>query len=145
VSKPSVQAVAAGPGCAQGTERAAAKALRFVKNVLHDLLQFRDPARHLLLACRELLDAARYLFLTGRDLVDAARYLLVIGVNIGGNPVDATRHLVLSRGDPVNILLHRVKTERHCVELLLIERRGGWRGRHDHVRSVPRKRFGLRR
>jgi len=81
------------------------------------------------------LDAARYLFLTGRDLVDAARHLLVIGVNIGGNPVDATRHLVLSRGDPVNILLHRVETERHCVELLLIERTGGWRGWHDHVRE----------
>ena len=81
------------------------------------------------------LDAARYLFLTGRDLVDAARHLLVIGVDIGGNSVDATRHLVLSRGDPVNILLHRVETERHCVELLLIERTGGWRGWHDHVRE----------
>jgi hypothetical protein len=69
---------------------------------LFDRLQFRDFARHLLLAIRELGDCARYLFLTGGDPFDTAGYLLLTG----RDPVNAARHLLLTGGDagcdPVN-------------------------------------------
>jgi hypothetical protein len=70
-----------------------------------------------------LIDASRYLLLTrgdaGGDLVGAARHP-------GGDLVDATHYLLVTRGNPVDALPDRV--ERHCIDLLLIERRGGWRG-----------------
>ncbi len=92
----------------------------------------RDLARQPLLADAELVDAARYPLLTsgdtGSDPIYAPRNLLLIGDHIVGDLVDA--------------LPHRVEIERRYVGPLLIGRRGGW---GDHVGSVVRNRFGLRR
>src|SRR5258707_11698488 len=84
------------PGARRGRGRRRLRVL--VKDVLFDLLQFGDLARHLLLAGREPLDAVHYLLLTGGDTgsdpVDAAGYLLLTGGNTGGDPVDALPHRV---------------------------------------------------
>jgi hypothetical protein len=73
-----------------------------------------------------------------RDLVkDALRDRLQLG--------DVARHLFLAGRKLVDALPHRGETERHGVELLLIGRRGGGRGRRDHVWSGPGDGCGRRR
>jgi len=59
----------------------------------------------------------------GGGLVGAARRQLLTGSDTLGDLVDATRYLLLTGGDLVDALPHRI--ERHCIELLLIERRRG--------------------
>jgi hypothetical protein len=87
-----------------------------------------------------LIDASRYLLLTrgdaGGDLVGAARRLLLTGSDALGDLVDAKRYLLLTGADLVDALPDRV--ERHSIDLLLIERRGGWRGQADHAGGVLR-------
>jgi hypothetical protein len=89
-----------------------------------------------------LVGAARRLLLTGSDtlgdLLGASRRLLLTGSDTLGDLVDAARYLLLTGGDPVDALPHRV--ERHCIESLQIERRGGWRGQVDHAGNVLRSR-----
>src|SRR5260370_41613602 len=71
----------------------------------------RDLVKDVLLDCLQLNgEVARHPPLAGRELADAARRLLLTG------------------GDPIDALPHRVEIERHRVELLLIGRRGGRRG-----------------
>jgi hypothetical protein len=52
-----------------------------------------------------------------------------------GGLIGAARYLLLTRSDPIDALPYLV--EGHCIELLLIERRGGWRDHHvgDFLRS----------
>jgi hypothetical protein len=52
----------------------------------------------------------------------------------GGHLVDATHYQLLTGGDPIDALPHRV--ERQCGELLLIERRGGSSGQAEHPGSI---------
>jgi hypothetical protein len=94
---------------------------------LLDLLQFGDLSGHLLLAGCDPVNAARYLHLAGCD------------------PVDAARHLLLTDSDPLDALPHRVKVVRYCPRLLLIWRRGVWRGKRGRLGSVLRIWCGLRR
>jgi hypothetical protein len=65
-----------------------------VKDVLFDLLQFGDLARHMLLAGREPLDAAHYLLLTGGDTGSdpKLRHLTAHGVTL---PSSSHRKAVL--------------------------------------------------
>jgi hypothetical protein len=83
-----------------------------------------------------LIDAGRHLLFAGRDngggLPGAAHRQL----STTGDLVDATGYLLLTGGDPVDALLHRVEIKRHCAELLVIERRRGRRCECDHVGSV---------
>src|SRR5258708_20095741 len=83
----------------------------------------------------DLIDASRYLLLTrgdaGGDLVGAARRLLLTGSDTLGDLVDAKRYLLFTAPDLLHALPDRV--ERHSIDLLLIERRGGWRRQGDHA------------
>jgi hypothetical protein len=87
-------------------------------------LQFADLARHPLLAGSELVDVARHPFLPCRELLDVARYLL------------------LSDGDPVDGLAHRIDSNRYCV---LTGRGRSLRSQPDRVASAVRNRRGARR
>ncbi len=59
-------------------------------------------------------------------------------------PGDVARHLLLANGELVNALTHGSEIARYCLELLQVGRRGGGRGRRDHVRSGLRNGCGLR-